>query len=77
MTNSLQIEMIYIFKDGKPDIKKTVSLWHGYEPFAFADNPNLKAIVVHGKRYTTPEEYRAFDDGVNVVRNFLIGFANI
>lgn len=72
----LQIEMTYIFKDGKPNTKKTVSLWHGYEPFAFADDSNLKAIGVCEKYYPTPEEYRAFNDGVNAVRNFLVAFAN-
>lgn len=72
----LKIEMTYIFKDGKPNTKKTVSLWHGYEPFAFADDPNLKAIVVNGNYYTTPEEYRAFINGVDTVRNFLVSFVN-
>lgn len=74
--DQLKIEMIYVFKDGKPNTKKTVSLWHGYEPFAFADDKNLKAIVVHGNYYKTPEEYKAFIDGVNVVRNFLASFVN-
>ena len=73
----LKVTMRICYKDDRPEKVEEISLWHGYRPFMFTDDSNIKCVVIENRILRTQEEYNAFFFGVAHVRGILISLVNL